>query len=424
MKNKGITLISLVVTIIVLLILAGVALNLTIGENGIFRRAEDTAKIYSQSAVLEEAKMAISDKYIDYAMDNQGCLSFVSYLSEKCVNDNAIVTNSGKIITVDSSTGKIFIDGTNEYNMYAKEDGDVIIGATEDGSTEEKRLVWSDEFNGNELDLSTWSYRDTPSSSNEEEKWVDTNAKVNDGTLKITAKYDSKNGYTSSEIWTLGKKTINLSTPGRIEASIALPQASSKSGAWPAFWMLGTAPFSDKDSGPLPICGEIDIMEAINSLDTLYATVHGLKKSYYRESSFDISNLNSENIFDYLEETGLIEEYNKLQTGELQLDDTLTSKGWNTELINGTEFHVYAVEWSKDDNTGHTILHFYFDDKNYFNLDLEDTYGEFAKFFVSPHYNFYAILDLAVGGDWPGEPTSSEYPLTMEVDYVRYYKMN
>ena len=54
MKTNGITLIALVVTIIVLLILAGVAISLSIGDNGIFKRAKEAEKIYTEKAKEEE----------------------------------------------------------------------------------------------------------------------------------------------------------------------------------------------------------------------------------------------------------------------------------------------------------------------------------------------------------------------------------
>lgn len=421
-NKKGITLIALVITIVILIILATVTVNSIFGEDGLIKSAQEGANRYNESAVLEETKLSIADKYVKYIIDNQGSTSFLTYLSEKCVGNNAIITSSGKTVTVESKTGKITYDGTTDYNMYAQESGDVIIGDTTGDTVDRPILVWSDEFEGTELDMNTWSYRDTPADNNEEETWVDTNAEVSDGTLKIIAKYDETNGYTSSEIWTLGKKTMDLSTPGRVEASIALPEASSESGVWPAFWMMGTAPFKDLDVGQHPICGEIDVFEGINSLDTVYATVHGPKKTLYKETSYDIGNMSSTDFMGFLTEAGLLDIYNKILSGEMDLDEILTSVGGNTRMINKTDFHTYAVEWKKNDE-GHTILYFYYDENMYFSLDLEETYGELAEFFVSPNYEWYAILNVSVGGNWPGNSTSSEYPLAMEVDYVRYYKL-
>lgn len=283
-------------------------------------------------------------------------------------------------------------------------------------------LVWSDEFNSNVLDNNIWSYRSRAADNQELEKWTDQNVEVSDGILKIIAKYDDSNGYTSSEIWTLGKRTIDLSVSGRVEASIAMPEATENSGVWPAFWMLGTAPYSDKDEGQWPISGEIDIMESINSLGVSYATVHGMKKSIYRDSQYDIGNLNSSNALRWLMDTGYYQDYySKISLGEMSISDLMTSVQASTKIDNNTRFHVYAMEWNKN-STGHTILKFYLDNYVYHTVDLEETYGEFAKFFVSPNYKWYVILDVAVGGNWPNNPTSSEYPLAMQVDYVRYYK--
>lgn len=368
-KNKGITLITLVVTIVILLILAGASIVLIMGENGIVGKALEAKRKTEEESKREKEELAKVDDYIAYIGDSKGHPDFETYLQKE-----------------------------KEY-----------------------QLEWSDEFEGTELNQKIWSYRDTTPDNNEEETWTNQNTEVKDGILKIIAKYDASQGYTSSEIWTRGKKTIDLSRPGRVEASIELPEASSKSGIWPAFWMVGNAPYSDKEEGQWPVSGEIDIMESINSTGTIYATVHGIKKSLYQPSSYDIGNLKQEDVVGWVTEIGYMDIFNQWMSGEKDINEIVTNKQGITKLSNKTGFHSYAVEWEKNESK-QTILKFYLDEKEYYQLNLEETYGEFAKFFVSPNYRWYVILDLAVGGNWPGKATSSEYPLEMKVDYVRYYK--
>lgn len=366
--EKGITLITLVITIVILIILAGISISTIVGKDGIINKAKESKIETEEKSNQEKVNIENSNKYIEYLLDSKGYPDFESYL--------------------------------------LREKG--------------YKLEWNDEFDGTKLDEEIWSYRDTEADNNEEEKWTNSNTEVDNGILKIIAKYDDKEGYTSSEIWTVGKRTVDLSTAGRVEASIEIPESTSKSGIWSAFWMMGNAPYSDLESGQWPICGEIDIMENINSLNTIYATVHGLKKTIYKPSSYDIGNLKQVDLIGWMTETGYIEYYDKCMSGKMSIRELVTSKGGNTKLDNKSGFHIYALEWEKNEND-ETILEFYLDENKFYQLNLEEEYGEFAKFFVSSNYKWYVIFDLAVGGDWPGKATSSEYPLEMKVDYVRYY---
>ena len=119
-------------------------------------------------------------------------------------------------------------------------------------------LVWSDEFDGAELNLENWSFEmgdGCPDlcgcGNNENQIYTDTNHRLEDGFLIIAAKND--NEYTSTRIITKGKQEFQY---GRFEAWIKVP---SGGGLWPAFWALG----NDIDKNPWPDCGEIDIMEYV-----------------------------------------------------------------------------------------------------------------------------------------------------------------
>nr|MBP6431640.1 glycoside hydrolase family 16 protein [Ferruginibacter sp.] len=141
-------------------------------------------------------------------------------------------------------------------------------------------------------------------------------------------------------------------------------------GIWPAFWMLG----SNIDTKPWPQCGEIDIMEQKGNLPHItYGSVHGPG---------------------YSGANAVTKSYG-LQNGRFDND-----------------YHIYAVEW------GEGYIDYFVDDYLYQRVTPESVSGEWV-------YNqpFYLILNVAVGGNFVGYPTSgTPFPQTMYVDYVKVYK--
>ncbi len=247
-------------------------------------------------------------------------------------------------------------------------------------STDEKQtvitktqLVMSEEFNTDGApNSSLWSYNIGTGSNgwgNNELQYYTSrpeNIKVENGMLKITALNQAYMGssYTSARILTKGKFELQY---GRIEARIKLPWGK---GLWPAFWMLG----ANSDTVFWPQCGEIDIMEYLGSNPTtVFGTVHGPGYSGGNAITKNYSLPNSR--FD-------------------------------------TDFHVFGIEW--DEN----YINYYVDDVLYNQITPEDVPGEWV--FNKP---FYIILNMAVGGNFPGSPNSeTTFPQTMLVDYVRVYK--
>lgn len=237
-------------------------------------------------------------------------------------------------------------------------------------------LVWSDEFDGTSLSTSTWNYEIGNGSQgwgNWERQYYTNrkeNVEVSNGTLKIKALKENYGNceYTSGRITTKGKQDFKF---GKIEARMKLP---SFSGSWPAFWMLGS-------SGGWPRCGEIDIMEAINAENNTYGYLH-----WYVES----------------------EEYNG------QGDTGGSSAGRLPAGYNRTDWHTYGVIWDEDS------ISWYIDDVVFNTADISaDHMSEFRK-------NQYIILNLAIGGLWPGyDIDSTAFPSksVMEVDYVRVYQL-
>jgi beta-glucanase (GH16 family) len=242
-------------------------------------------------------------------------------------------------------------------------------------------LVWSDEFNGlngSAPDRARWTYDIGGGGwGNQELETYTTrsqNAYLQDGMLVIQALKETYTGpdgiardYTSARLKTQG---LLQQAYGRIEARIKIPYGQ---GLWPAFWMLG----DNIGRVGWPKCGEIDIFENIGrEPSTVHGTVHGPG---------------------YSGASGISASYT-LPEGKRFADD----------------FHIFAVEWEPK------VVRFYVDDTLYKTTTPADLPSGAAWVFDHP---FFLILNVAVGGSWPGSPDSSTvFPQTMRVDYVRVFK--
>lgn len=235
------------------------------------------------------------------------------------------------------------------------------------------KLVMSEEFNVDGApDPNMWTYNIGTGSNgwgnNELQYYTDRpqNIKVENGMLKITAIKEQfmGAGYTSARIISKGKFEKKY---GRIEARIKMPLGQ---GLWPAFWMLG----SNIDQVSWPQCGEIDIMEYLgNNPIRMFGTVHG--PGYSGGESISKQFILSNSRFD-------------------------------------TEFHVFGIEWDKDN------INFYVDDFLYHTVKPKDVPGEWVF-----NQSFFMILNIAVGGNLPGSPNSqTSFPQSMLVDYIRVYE--
>ena len=241
-------------------------------------------------------------------------------------------------------------------------------------------LVWSDEFggsNGSAPDSSKWTIETGGDGwGNHELEYYTSrlqNAQIQNGSLVITALKETYTGtdgvtrnYTSARMKTAGKFEQQY---GRFEARIKIPYGQ---GMWPAFWMLG----NDIGTVGWPTCGEIDIMENIGKEPAIvHGTIHGPG---------------------YSGGAGIGSSFS-LASGRFADD-----------------YHLYAVEWEPN------VIRFYVDS----NLYATRTPAELPQGtkWVYDH-PFFMILNLAVGGDWPGAPDNTTvFPQTMLVDYVRVYK--
>jgi beta-glucanase (GH16 family) len=245
------------------------------------------------------------------------------------------------------------------------------------------KLTWSDDFSGPEgsaPDPSKWTYDIGGAGWGNQELETYTsrleNAQIRNGNLVITALKEDLTGtdgiprkFTSARLKTQYRFAQAY---GRFEARIKLPRGQ---GVWPAFWLLG----DDIDRVGWPACGEIDIMENVGFEP---GTDHGsLHASAFARLTSDATKTVS------------------LPGGQALADD----------------FHLYAIEWEPGQ------VRFYLDQNNYATFSESDWPAGGQWVFDHP---FFVILNVAVGGSWPGSPDSTtSFPQQMLVDYVRVYSL-
>lgn len=229
-------------------------------------------------------------------------------------------------------------------------------------------LVWQDEFNGTGIDPNVWIHETGNNGwgNNELQNYTarPENSFVSNGKLVIEARKEDFGGsaYTSARMITKGLKEFQY---GRIDIRAKLPTGK---GIWPALWMLG----NDISTVGWPKCGEIDIMELIGSQpSTLHGTVHWDDNGH---SQFGSSTVLPEGIF-------------------------------------ADEFHVFSIIWDNQK------IRWLLDDVPYNEVDI--TPAGLSEF----HHEYFFIFNIAVGGNWPGNPDGSTvFPQQMFVDYVRVFQ--
>jgi beta-glucanase (GH16 family) len=243
------------------------------------------------------------------------------------------------------------------------------------------QLTWSDEFDGAEgaaPDASRWVFDVGGSGwgNNELQSYTERrdNAVMRGGSLVIHAARETFTGtdgvrrdYTSARLKTQGRFTQAY---GKIEARLRIPRGQ---GIWPAFWMLG----EDITTARWPACGEIDIMENIGREPTIvHGTVHGPGYS-----------------------------------GGQSIGGSFTSPSGRPFA---DDFHVFTIEWEPQ------AIRWYVDGTLYQTRTPADLPGGARWVFDHP---FFLILNVAVGGNWPGSPDgTTTFPQEMLIDWVRVYR--
>lgn len=233
-------------------------------------------------------------------------------------------------------------------------------------------LKWNEEFTGATLDNSSWNYETGGGGWGNNELEMYTNSPKNSfitkgGYLVIEARKEKvgSNDYTSARLQTKGKKEF---TYGRMDIRAKLPKGQ---GIWPAIWMLG----SNISTTPWPACGEIDIMELLGHQPAkTYGTMH----------------------------------WGNVGAGSTHIGAEYT-------LDNGSfsdKFHVFTIIRSVDK------IEWFVDDHKFFTGNKTDVNGNYP--FDLP---FFFILNVAVGGNWPGNPdANTTFPQRMIVDYIRVFE--
>jgi beta-glucanase (GH16 family) len=260
-------------------------------------------------------------------------------------------------------------------------------------------LVWSDEFDEDSsfgipaVSPDKWNIEtvapDNGSWYNGELQYYtdkQDNIKVEDGILKITAKYESFLGknYTSARINTQDKFEF---TYGRVEMRAKLPNWE---GMWPAFWMLG----ANIDEISWPNCGELDILEhgdyvkdgTSNDPGLISSAVHFGPQDYSRQTTYVPNKI----FFDTGQE--------RFIRAEKIIDNPFE------------EYHTYAIQWRPDK------IQFFVDEEMYFEFPMQSQHSPFDK-------PFFLLLNLAVGGHWTDGYVAPGFTnATYEIDYVRVYQ--
>ena len=246
-------------------------------------------------------------------------------------------------------------------------------------SIEGYTLVWSDEFNGSSISTVNWVHEigdgtdyGLPVGWGNNELQLYTNASQNsyledisddNAALVIEATESAPGEYHSAKLTTSGLRSFRY---GKIDARIKLPTAQ---GMWPAFWMLG----DNFSTLGWPGCGEIDILELVGfEPNTIRGNLHYVDSDQRYASA--------------------------------EGDPAIIAESFSED------YHQFGMEWTPNEIT------YLLDDVVYKTVSIDNEgMKEFDR-------SFYLILNIAVGGNWPGSPDASTvFPQKMYVDYIRYY---
>jgi len=268
-------------------------------------------------------------------------------------------------VKIDNRTATVTLINDDEHIFSIPETG-YSTPETYEGMT----LVWSDEFDGPEINSNNWTFEIGTGNwgwgNNELQYYQEDNTSIIDGNLVIEARRQTLDNsiYTSSRLITRGKQSFQY---GRVDIRAVMPEGQ---GIWPALWMLG----SNHLQVGWPTCGEIDIMEMIGGEErdnVVHGTAHWNQDGHvsYGQSMTNVSGKLSE------------------------------------------EYHVYSIIWDEQS------IRWYFDDVNFNTIDI--TPAALSAF----HDDFFFIMNIAVGGIWAGSPDNTTlFPQWMIVDYIRVFQ--
>lgn len=316
---------------------------------------------------------------------NEGSYNLSALQARGFVNDNASSLQvqpgfEAVLFEHHDFTGASIVVSANESNLKNRSFNDITSSIIVRRATP-GNLAWADEFNS--IDFNNWTfevggggwgnnelqyYTNGQNASIQYDSAAGSNVLVIEARQENPANYNCWYGactYTSTRLISRDKRSFKY---GRIEARIKLPQTQ---GIWPAFWALGNA-FATQG---WPQGGEIDIMEHVGFEPTLtHGALHGPGYS----------------------------------------GNTPISGTYDVGERVDANYHIYAIEWDTNQ------IRWYVDDNHFYTATRAqvEQYGQWV--YDQP---FWLLLNVAVGGNWPGYPDgSSRFPQRMYVDYVRVYQ--
>lgn len=340
-----------------------------------FTLSESTEQIVDLLFNLEESSAFEGEDY----QTSSGAVSFAAGETSKSVelviipDDDLEFDEKFQLVVSNISNAAM---GNNKVDIVIVDDDAYVPTEDADGfitplSYPSMELVWSDEFNGTELNLQDWNYEigngcpDLCGWGNSElQLYSEDNTEVKNGKLVITAENPMGKIYSSSRLTTKAKQEFKW---GRIDIRAKLPFGQ---GIWPAIWMLG----ANIDNIPWPVSGEIDIMEMIGQQP---GTVHGT--AHFDRDGHQFS-----------------------------------GTGWslNAPEKYADKFHVFTILWQKGQ------IEWFVDYNKFFTIKAKEVGFNYP--FNDP---FFIIANIAVGGQWPGDPDETTlFPQTMEIDYIRVFQ--
>lgn len=253
-----------------------------------------------------------------------------------------------------------------------------VMNTEEQTSANDWKLIWSDDFNGGEIDQTKWNFQ-VEKAGRFNEEWQrytnsNQNAYIENNHLVIKAIHESEkhghNQYTSARLNTSNKFSFKY---GKVSARMKLPFGE---GIWPAFWMLGTNIDENGGDTPWPFCGEIDIME-----------LFGFRDDAVVEANIHFAN-------------------EKGKHDQMGMKSYALKKG-----IFADDFHVFDLEWDEQKVT------WFVDGKRYASYPIT------AKHLSMFHKDFFLLLNIAVGGTFAGRPDKTTvFPQKMYIDWIRVYQ--
>ena len=350
--------------------------------------SDDSSNAFAPVSIAESSSRMDSISSSSFQNDNSSSSVSSSSMNTPTSSSMNVPTSSSWNVVIGSSSSSSRHSGLDPESssswIVSSSRNDISSSSRHSGPDPESssrteptvQYLWNDEFDGETIDASKWTYDIGTGSSgwgnNEWEYYTDRkeNAYVKDGVLHIRAQKEDYKGqkYTSARMLTKGKFAFKY---GTVEARIALPTGK---GIWPAFWMLG----ENFDTVGWPACGEIDIIEAVNSENIVYGTNHWANGSEYATYGNNTGNYRD-------------------KKHEMDI----------------TQFHTYKFTWDEK------YIRMFVDDFMYHEILIENSTGDTEEF----HKPFFFLLNVAVAGNWPGfEVDDTQFPNEMLVDYIRVYK--